>query len=237
VIVAAAGEGRRFGAGTPKQLVEIAGRPMIEWSLDRLSTLAGPIELREIVVAVPNRLLATFEERLSGRPRLRCVAGGASRGESVRRALDELDGEDDDDLVAVHDAARPALAAEDYERVVEAAAAHGAAVLGRPLTDTVKRLAGDRIEATLDRASLFRAETPQVFRRGLLRAAFAQGEASGVTDESALVEALLEGLGSSRVVAVTATRPNPKLTDSADLPFIEALLRGVAPDAGTKPEG
>jgi 2-C-methyl-D-erythritol 4-phosphate cytidylyltransferase len=226
-IVAAAGEGSRYGPGVPKQLVEIAGRPMVEWSVECLSMLAD-----EVVVAVPAKLLEAFEARFAGRPRVRCLAGGSTRSESVRRALAATGG-DDDDLVAVHDAARPALAAEDYARVVEAARRHGAAVLGRPLSDTLKRSDGEWIESTVDRASLFRAETPQVFRCGILRDAFARFPDSGATDESALVEAL----GSVRIAAVVASRPNPKLTVPGDLPILEALLAGSRQPAAPRRRG
>ena len=221
-IVAAAGEGRRFGPGAPKQLVEVAGRPLVEWSVDRMSTLA-----EEVVVAVPASLLAAFEACFTDWPRVRCVVGGATRGQSVLRALESTVGEDDD-LVAIHDAARPALAAEDFARVVEAAAAHGAAILGRPVSDTLKRVDDGWIESTVDRAFLFRAETPQVFRRDLLRRAFERAGGSEATDESALVEAL----GTAKVAAVVASHPNPKLTVPGDLPLLEALLSGFPSVAG-----
>lgn len=219
-IIAAAGEGSRFGRRTPKQLLEVAGRPMVEWSVERLLTVAC-----EVVIAVPAALLGAFETRFADRPEVRCVAGGATRLQSVRRAFECTSGEASD-LVAIHDAARPALAAEDLARVVETAAVCGAAVLGRPVSDTIKRVSGGRIESTVDRSQLFQAETPQVFTRRLLSRALSladeasAGETIEATDESSLVEAF----GDVEVAAVIAERPNPKLTFAGDLVLIEALL-------------
>ncbi len=220
-IVAAAGSGQRFDPGTPKLLVEIAGRSVLEWSVERLAE-----RVREIVVAAPADLMRDFEERLGGRSGVRVVAGGATRSESVGRALAALGGSSDD-LIAIHDAARPALHPIDFSRVVAMASENGAAVLGRPVSDTLKRVRGSFIESTVDRNGLFRAETPQVFRRGLLERAFALAgasdadpEAAAPTDESSLVERL----GSVRIVMVPAERPNPKLTVAGDLPLLASLL-------------
>lgn len=222
-IVAAAGEGLRFGAPVPKQLVELAGRPVIDWSVERLLAAAS-----EVVVAVPADLLDELEEHFADRPRVRCVSGAATRWGSVRRALEALPGEASD-LIAIHDGARPALAAGDLERVVAAAAERGAAVLGRPASDTVKRVRDGLIEATVDRSELFRAETPQVFRRDVLARAAELADREGLepTDEASLVEAL----GDVEIVAVAAERPNPKLTEPGDRVLLEALLE--APGAST----
>ena len=221
-IVAAAGAGQRFASGEPgrpegpKQLVSVAGRPALEWSVECLATVAS-----EVVVATPVGQLEVFAERLTGRPGVRCVEGGSTRWRSVRQAFDSL-ACDADDLVAIHDAARPALSRADLTRVVAAGEEHGAAVLGRSLSDTLKRVSSGRIEATVDRRGLFRAETPQVFRWDLLSRAFALAdEADGTpTDESSLVERL-DGVS---IHAVEALDPNPKLTVPGDLPLLEALL-------------
>ena len=221
-IVAAAGAGQRFasgGSGHPeelKQLVPIAGRSVLEWSVDCLATVAD-----EIVVATPVGQRETFAQRLAGRSHVRCVEGGATRWESVRRAFDSL-ARGSDDLVAIHDAARPALAEDDLRRVIAAGEEHGAAVLGRYLADTLKRVASGQIETTVDRRGLFRAETPQVFRRELLSRAFLLAEEAELTptDESALVERL-DGVS---IRAVEALEPNPKLTVPGDLPLLESLL-------------
>ena len=153
---------------------------------------------------------------------IRQVAGGATRQASVAACLAAAADREPAGLVAVHDGARPATARADLLAVLAAAERTGAAVLGRRLADTVKRLEAGRIVGTLDRTTLFRAETPQVFRHELLAAAFARAAAEGWegTDEAALVERL----GGVEIAAVEATRPNPKLTLPRDLPEVARLL-------------
>lgn len=215
-LVPAAGRGERFGGDLPKQFLPIAGRPMLAWTLERL--LAAGAE--RVVVALPaDRLagdLAVFDS-----PRVEWIAGGATRQETVARCLAAAPG-NDDDLIMVHDGARPAVAVEDVAATLDAARRADGAVLGRPLADTLKRLEGERIEVTLDRHGLFRAETPQIFRRGVFVRALAAAERDHFlgTDESSLVERL----AGARIVAVAAQHPNPKLTEPADRGLLERLL-------------
>jgi len=215
-IVAAGGEGSRFGAQAPKQLVEVRGRSLLDWSIRRLLGVA-----ESVAVAVPGRLLGRCSSEFEADPRVVWVAGGASRWRSVREAFQVL-AVRGGDLVAVHDAARPALTVEDLAAVLAAARRSGAAVLGRPVSDTVKRLAGDEIVGTVDRTELFRAETPQIFEVDLLRRGLevaAQGF-DEPTDEASILERL-EGV---TITAVRATAPNPKVTEPADLELVEHLL-------------
>lgn len=220
VLVPAGGAGERFGGPEPKQFTEVAGRPVLRWTLERLLSL----DPEHLVVALPpGRKLPLAEWGLPA-DRVLWVPGGPTRQLSVAACLAALPPGDDRELVAVHDGARPATALEDLRSVVAAAARTGGAVLGRRLSDTLKRLDGDLIAGTLDRQDLFRAETPQVFRRSLLAAALARAAAGGVaaTDESALVERL----GGVEIVAVEARRPNPKLTLAGDLGLVAGLLAG-----------
>ncbi|HPA94920.1 MAG: 2-C-methyl-D-erythritol 4-phosphate cytidylyltransferase [Acidobacteria bacterium ADurb.Bin051] len=218
VLVPAGGAGERFGGTTPKQFLEIAGRPVLYWTLARLLSLAPE---RVIVALPPDRELPPAVWGLDA-TRIRQVAGGATRQASVAACLAAAADREPAGLVAVHDGARPATARADLLAVLAAAERTGAAVLGRRLTDTVKRLEAGRIVGTLDRTTLFRAETPQVFRHELLAAAFARAAAEGWegTDEAALVERL----GGVEIAAVEATRPNPKLTLPRDLPEVARLL-------------
>lgn len=196
----------------------LAGRPLLAHALERLLAAGAA----SVVVALPESELEVAARQLAGDPRLRFVAGGPTRQASVGRAL-AASPACAGDLVAVHDGARPALAALDLDAVVRAAST-GAAVLGRPVTDTIKQVEGGRILATLDRAGLFRAETPQVFRRDLLERALVAAERDGFvgTDEAALVERL----GEIEIRAVVASSPNPKVTLPEDLAEAARLLGG-----------
>jgi 2-C-methyl-D-erythritol 4-phosphate cytidylyltransferase len=225
-LLAAAGRGERMRGtaphGLPKQLVTVAGRPLLAWAVARLRA-AG---IESFVVAAPADLVVEVSALFVSEPRVQVVSGGGSRQESVERALLASPAAADD-WVLVHDAARAAVHPDDVRATLAAAAqgVHGA-ILGRPVIDTVKRLANGRVEATVPRADLFRAETPQVFRRAVLDEAYARAldDDFAGTDESSLVERL----PGAQVAAVAALHPNPKVTYTADLRSIELLLGGAA---------
>jgi 2-C-methyl-D-erythritol 4-phosphate cytidylyltransferase len=208
-VIAAAGSGERLGAGGPKAFVPLAGRPMIAWSLDAClacEAVAG------VVVAVPGG----HEHGLDGIERVRTVDGGSTRAESVANALAAVDTE----YVAIHDAARPLLTAELIDDLVAALAAEPEAagiIAAAPVTDTVKKVEGDRVAETLDRSLLWGAQTPQVFRTQALRAALARVEAA--TDEAMLVEAV-----GGTVLLHDPGTPNLKVTTPLDLRVAELLL-------------
>jgi 2-C-methyl-D-erythritol 4-phosphate cytidylyltransferase len=230
-LLAAGGRGLRLGGDPPKQLLEVAGRPLLAWAVTRLRT-AG---IERFVVAVPADLMPAAERALGGAPGVRLVEGGATRQDSVERALAAA-AAGPADLVLVHDAARAAVHPEDVGAVL-AAAGRGpqGAVLGRAVTDTLKRVREGIVETTVAREGLFRAETPQVFPRRVLDSAYALAREQGFegTDECSLIERL----PGARVVAVAARHPNPKLTYPADLPWLELLLRAQgARAAGTPTE-
>ena len=221
-LIPAAGRGVRLGERTgalPKQLREVGGRPLVAWAVSRLRAAGA----ESFVVAAPADLLEVTAEALAGQPDVRVVFGGATRQESVALALQASDARGDE-LVAVHDAARAAIHPDDAAAAFAAAVDADGALLGRPVTDTIKRLQGGCVVETVDRSLLFRAETPQVFRRELLERALGRAAADGFlgTDESSLVERL-PGV---RLVPVTACFPNPKVTYAGDLEWVETLLRG-----------
>ena len=217
-LLAAGGRGLRLGGELPKQLLEVAGRPVLVWALERLRAAA----IERFVVAVPADLMPVAERTLAGLAGVSLVIGGATRQDSVERAL-AASAAAPEDLVLVHDAARAAVHPEDVAATVAAAREHGGAVLGRPVTDTLKRVEGGRVAGTVPRDGLFRAETPQVFRRAVLEDAYASARTDGFhgTDECSLVERLPAAV----VAAVPARHPNPKLTYAADLRWVELLLR------------
>ena len=206
-LLVAAGSGERLGAGRPKAFVELAGRPMLAWSLDAVRA-AG---IAEIVVALP-----AGEDAPSGTVG---VPGGATRSASVRAALAAAPPGD----VVVHDAARPLVRRELVERCL-AAVGPGidGAIAAIPMTDTVKEVATDRrVLRTLDRSQLWAIQTPQVFKADILRRALERDAAAlaAATDDAWLVDDV------GGVVTIVESYPeNLKVTRESDLRIAEALL-------------
>src|SRR5438270_12191722 len=164
-LIVAAGSGERLGADRPKALVELAGQPLLQYSVEALTRVA---QVKRIVVALPAGIAAPAG--------VVAVQGGAVRSASVKRALAAArEGKGEGELVPVHDAGRPLLTPELAGKVIEALSAEpsaDAAIAAVPVTDTIKRVADGRFVAeTLDRRSLWAVQTPQVFRRGALQRA------------------------------------------------------------------
>ena len=219
-IVVAAGPGSRLGAGVPKAFVELGGVPLVVRSLRAM--LAVPA-VASVVVVVPAAYAARAGETLARCGPWRCpvtvVNGGPERQDSVRNGLAAVG---DVDLIAIHDAARPFVSPDVVEAAIAAAAAHGAAIVATPATDTIKQVAPDgRIEHTPRRDSMWLAQTPQVFRGALIRAAHAEGATSesDATDDAVLVERL-----GAPVYVVRGNPENRKITTAADLRWAESLL-------------
>ena len=220
-VIPAAGRGSRFGGETPKQYLEIAGRPLIAHALDAL--LSHPRIAGAMVALSKNDALWPGWANLHGKPVLRCVGGG-ERADSVLAALQALPEEiSSDTLVLVHDAARPNLRSEDLDRLIAAASAHAdGAILGAPVRDTLKRAdAAAHIAATEPRERLWRAFTPQAFRRGALTAALEQAQAQGivVTDEAMAMERM-----GAHPALVEGREDNLKVTTPADLALARYLI-------------
>lgn len=222
-LLVAAGRGERLGADGPKAFVVLAGRPMIEWSLEALRAVP---ELDRIAVALPPGVAAP--------PGTIGVTGGATRSHSVRAALRAVGEGPDDEPVVVHDAARPLVTPALIARALAALEQTGAdaVVAAAPVTDTIKRVdsaAGDlRVAETLDRRTLWAVQTPQVFRRGALAAALAVDDEAlaAATDDAALVEQ-----ANGRVHVVESPADNLKVTTPRDLRLAELLLRERLGDA------
>jgi 2-C-methyl-D-erythritol 4-phosphate cytidylyltransferase/2-C-methyl-D-erythritol 2,4-cyclodiphosphate synthase len=212
-IIAAGGSGRRLGATVPKQLLDLGGQSMLARSVSAFDRHPG---VADVIVALPAALVDEARGMVGGMTGpIRFVAGGASRQDSVARAFDLVS--DEIDVVLVHDAARPFVSAEVITRAIDAAAAHGAAIAAVPATDTIKRVtpdaAGPIIVETLRREAIYLAQTPQAFRRAILRDAVALGR-TGVeaTDEAGLAEQ-----AGHAVRIVEGDRGNVKITTAADL--------------------
>jgi 2-C-methyl-D-erythritol 4-phosphate cytidylyltransferase len=214
-LLVAAGSGERLGAGRPKAFVELAGRPMLAWSVDALRA-AGIVE---IVVAVPPGEVM---------PDLATVPGGATRSESVRSALAAAPPGD----VVVHDAARPLVTPEHVKATLAALADADCAIAAAPVPDTIKEAGEDRlVTATLDRSRLWAIQTPQAFRRAALERALAVPDdvLAQATDDAWLVE---RTGGTVRVVE--STPANFKVTTAHDLRIAELLLADRLPPASAR---
>lgn len=222
-IIAAAGRGRRLGAAVPKQALELGGRPMLQWSVEAFLDCGS---VNEVVVVVPPEWVDEPPPYLRT-ARVKLVAGGERRQDSVGNGFDAVSAESE--IILVHDAARPFVPVATIEAAIEAAAEAGAAVVAVPARDTVKlgRKSGEAsagavsIERTLPRESIYLAQTPQAFRREVLREAVALGR-SGVeaTDEAALAEQ-----AGHPVRLVEGSARAMKVTTAEDLAIAEALLR------------
>ena len=215
-ILAAAGRGDRLGLDRPKAFAKLNDRALIEEVLERLD---GSEWIEGIVVAAPPEweepcILAA--EEVAATKVATTVTGGETRAESVRRALAKVP--DDAVVVLVHDAARPLVSDDVIERVVSGLDdGWDAAIPVLPIADTVKRVDGDAVVETVDRAELAAAQTPQAFAAGALRRALAsEAEAS---DCAALVEA-----AGGRVRAVEGDPRLLKITDASDLALVESWL-------------
>lgn len=221
VLVAAAGAGERAGGGEPKQFRRIGGVPML---LRALRPFAQHPMVGELIVALPAEYAAappTWLREVAGE-RLRVVAGGATRAESVRAALRALTSVTA--IVLVHDAARPFVSPETIEAVIATAARGVSAVPAVPISDTLKRVAEGsiRVVETVDRTGLWRAQTPQGFPRAVLEEVFGATPAisSDVTDEGTLVEA-----AGHAVELIPDRNTNLKITTLDDFALAEALAR------------
>lgn len=217
VVIPAAGRGARFGGDIPKQYELLRGRTVLERSVACFDSLPG---LRGVIIAVsPDD---TFS-RVPHAPDVlvEYVFGGATRGASVAAALDWLakGPAAPDDWVMVHDAARPLLAVEDRDALVAACLPDAVGgLLATPVADTLKRADEDgRVDATVSRAGLWRAMTPQMFRLGALRDALAAAGLD-VTDEASAMEA-----AGHRPLLVEGSALNIKITTRDDLALAEAF--------------
>lgn len=232
VVVPAAGAGRRFGAAVPKQYLLLAGRTIMQHTLDRLTAMPGIARVVVVIAADDPRPAALAWAHPE---RLQFVVGGAERMDSVLAGLDALraEGVPEGDWVLVHDVARPLLRADDVARLIRLASAHAVGgLLAHPVRDTMKRAdAAGQVAASVPREQLWHALTPQMFRLGELREALLAARRDGavVTDEASA----LERLGRLPLL-VEGALDNLKITYPDDLALAEALLQsqrqaGVAP--------
>ncbi|MGH9410011.1 MAG: 2-C-methyl-D-erythritol 4-phosphate cytidylyltransferase [Vicinamibacterales bacterium] len=218
-IIAAGGAGRRLGADRPKQLLDVGGRSMLDYSI---RIFASHPRVQEVVVVLPRAVTEDVFDHLSG-ARLRVARGGERRQDSVANGFDAVS--PDASVVLVHDAARPFVSTDLISRMIDAAAEHGAAIAALPSRDTVKRVSREGvITGTIPREEVYLAQTPQGFRRDVLEKAIAVGR-SGVeaTDEAALAER-----AGYPVHVVEGDPANVKITTAEDLETARRRAAGPA---------
>ena len=216
------------GAATPKQFLEIGGVPVLVHGLRAFLAVA---RVEAVYVAVRraeiDRVAALMQEFGLGN-KVHVVEGGENRQQSVSNALAQLVAEagcTEDDVVLVHDAARPLIEPAIIERTIDAVVEHGAAIVGLPAVDTIKQVErtahGAIITATIPRERIVQAQTPQGARCGLLRRAFAEAEADGFagTDEASLLER-----AGNLVAVVQGSARNFKITQPGDLELAEFYM-------------
>ncbi len=225
VILPAAGLGTRMAGPQPKQFLALDGAPIL---IHSLRAFAAVERVSAIFVAVRKTEIERVEAQIAEygfADRVRVVEGGDTRQESVSNALAALPAQADD-IVLVHDAVRPLIDAATIERTIDAVAEHGAAIVGLPAVDTIKQVErtahGALISATIPREYVVLAQTPQGFRCGLLRQAFAEAQADGFvgTDEASVVER-----AGKPVAVVHGSQVNLKITQPGDLELAEFYLR------------
>lgn len=217
-VIPAAGSGTRFGQGD-KTTLQIAGVSVLERVLRALVESAS---LERIVIAVSRDNQFPVLELITGLQLpvdVSTVLGGKTRTQSVRNGVDALS--EAIDQVLIHDAARPLVTPGLIRETIQEASCHGAAVPGVPVTDTVKLVDGNLVRRTLDRSELVAVQTPQVFRRDWLLAAYGSlDEQFDVTDEASILER-----AGYPVRIVPGDPGNIKVTTPSDIPVAEALLR------------
>lgn len=221
-IMPAAGRGDRMGQERPKQYLRLKGRPVIEWAA---APLLARSECQRLVIAIAENDREFAGLDLAQDARVQRVSGGRERADSVRAGLQALAGKArETDWVLVHDAARPCVSADELEALLTGLRDDSVGgLLARPVVDTLKRSAGDRVQTTVPRANLWRALTPQMFRYGLLCEAFAQCGSQPLTDEAQAIESL--GLQPRLIVG---SEENLKITYPEDLIRAERILNAEA---------
>ncbi|MBH0006189.1 2-C-methyl-D-erythritol 4-phosphate cytidylyltransferase [Psychrobacter sp. SWN149] len=227
-MIVAAGRGSRFGASIAKQYTMLQGQTLLQHSVARLGTSAY-IDKCLLVVAADDNTVQTLNFSMP----IHCAIGGAERWQSVQAGVEAIiqSGADDSDLVLIHDAARPVVPSRDIDNVIRAAMLEPyGAILATPVADTLKTAYTQSIEkgsvyyyaeTTIDRSTLWQAQTPQVFRLAQLKKVLehVSKHQLTITDEASAFEHL-----KLPIKLVTGSRQNIKLTYPDDADLLAAIL-------------
>lgn len=222
LILPAAGDGTRMGYTIAKPCIPIAGRPAIYYTLSAFAEMNG---LSQVIIPARDDIITQIDQVASGinwpaPVDIRVIKGGAEREDSIRNALTYLN--QDIDIVAVHDAVRPCIVSDDINKCAQKARLTGAAIVGVPCRDTLKKTDNGRvIHHTVDRSMVWHAQTPQCFNRELLLKAYGSsaGSREKSTDDASLIEQL------QPVSLVEGSYYNIKLTYPEDLAMAELIIQ------------
>ncbi len=224
-VILAGGTGSRMGAGMPKQLIEVGGRPILTYSMRAFDS--SP-DIAEVILVMAPGHEAAARELSRPYPKIRTVIeGGASRAESTMRALDALAAEPDDTRVLFHDAARPFVDQEIIGRCLTALTSYSAVAVGLPVTDTIVEVTGAVVSGMPPRAGLWRFQTPQGFQLGTIRAAYDKALADPdftATDDCGVVHRYLPEV---EIPVVEGSERNLKVTHPFDITVAETLAKDV----------
>jgi len=219
-VIPAAGEGKRMNS--KKQFLELNGRPVLDITVSVFDECQS---IDDIIVVVAKEDIRLTKDLLKERKKVKSiVVGGAERQDSVYNGIEAIKPESEDDIVVIHDAARPLITKEIISSVVIEAKTSKAVVVGVPSKDTVKTVSPENIiMETLDRASIWLVQTPQAFHYSVIKQAYerAQRIKYKATDDSKLVERM--GIS---VKMVMGSYENIKITTKEDLAIAEAMLKG-----------
>lgn len=221
VIIPAAGAGKRFGGDVKKPFAQLDNRPVFIRSIE---LFISRDDVCQVILTVSPEDYDVVREKYAANlmfMNVKLVKGGAERFESVRNALDAVDPEAE--YICIHDAVRPCVLETWIDEVFARAQDVGAAILAAPLVGTIKRAAEGHVRETIPREGLYEAQTPQVFRADVLKAAYAALPADATpTDDAEVVEA-----GGQAVAVVAADRRNLKITTPGDMQLASAILKGI----------
>lgn len=215
-VILAAGEGRRMHSSLPKQFMELEGKPVLRYTLERFLEFDPQIRLIVVLPADRMEYWREYCHHTGFRPAMRLVTGGLTRFHSVQNALEYVP---EDALVAVHDGVRPLLAADFLKELFDKAVRSRAVIPVLPLVESVRELQGAGLSRAVDRSRFVSVQTPQVFHADLLKRAYAQPYSPAFTDDATVVESL--GI---KISLCDGRRENLKITTPEDLVLVRSFI-------------
>lgn len=215
VIIVAGGSGKRMGGSLPKQFLEVNGKPIIIFTLEKFLQFDPAIEIVLVINESYYEYWNKIKIKTGFNHPIKIAAGGKTRFHSVKSGISVLEGES---LVGIHDSVRPLVTLETIQRVYNAAGIFGAAIPSIPLKESVREIRGDKSQP-LDRSFIQVVQTPQVFRSGILRKAYQTDYTEAFTDDASVVEN-----AGVEIKLVAGDEYNLKITTPEDFEIAKILL-------------